>query len=161
MSFKAGGSNTDSSSQSSSTSNGTSTTTLAPQLGDTLYGNIGRAQALADTPFQPYAGQMVAGFNPTQMQAQNALTRIGADQVGGGTLQSAIGTAQGVAGYAPQMVSTQPLTGVDLSGYMNPFTDQVINGSLGDLERQRQIQAQSNAAQAAVDHLVGEGVHVS
>jgi hypothetical protein len=51
---------------------GSSTTSLDPQLASTLYGNIDRAQSLANTPFQPYTGQQVAAFTPTQLQAQNA-----------------------------------------------------------------------------------------
>ena len=132
---------------------GTSTRTLDPQLQSTLYGNVNRAQALADTPFQPYTGQQVAAFTPTQLQAQGALTGIADNQVGAAPLQSAIGAAQGLTGYAPssvsaQSISAQPLTGVDLSGYMNPYTDQVINSTLTQLGRQRQIQDQADSAKA-------------
>jgi hypothetical protein len=135
------------SSKQTDTSN-TSTSTLDPMVASTLYGNVARAQSLADTPFQPYTGQQVAAFTPAQLQSQNALTSIANNQVGAAPLQAAINTAQGVAGYTPQMVSTQPLTSVDLSGYMNPFTGQVISTTLADLTRQHQIQDQADAAKA-------------
>jgi hypothetical protein len=140
MSFSAGASTENTS--------GSSTYTPNSQFLNTVYGNIDRAQSIADTPFQPYSGQQVASFNPTQIQAQNALTNIGNNQVGAAPLQSAIGTAQGVANYAPTSVSTQPLTSVDLSGYMNPYTSQVIDSSMQDLNRQQQIQDQNDASKA-------------
>jgi hypothetical protein len=126
----------------------TTTSTPDPMLASTLYGNVARAQTLADTPFHPYTGQQVAAFTPTQLQAQSALTSIANNQVGAAPLQAAINTAQGVAGYTPQMVSTQPLTSIDLGGYMNPFTGQVINTTVADLSRQQQIQDQADAAKA-------------
>jgi hypothetical protein len=148
MSFKAGASNEDTSSTSSSTTNGTQTYTPNAQYLDTLYGNVARAQGIANTPFQPYTGQQVASFTPTQLQAQGALTGIAADQVGAAPLQSAIGVAQGVSGYSPSTVTAQPLTSVDLSGYMNPYTSDVINTAMNDLGRQQQIADQGAASQA-------------
>jgi hypothetical protein len=134
-------------------SSSTSTQTLDPRLADTVYGNVARVQNMADTGFQPYTGQQVAGFTPDQTAAQGAYAGIGNGQVGSSTLQSAISGAQGVAGYAPSPVSAQtisanPLTSVDLSGYMNPYTSGVINSTLADLNRQQQIQDQTDAAKA-------------
>jgi hypothetical protein len=127
---------------------GSTTNTLDPQYAATVYGNLGRAQALADTPFQPYTGQRVAGFTPTQVQAQNAFSGIGQGDAGSGPLQAGIDAASGVAGYRPQQVSAAPLTGVDLSGYMNPYTQSVIDSTLSDLGRQRQIQDVNDASAA-------------
>ncbi|MEI9890921.1 MAG: hypothetical protein WDN45_10410 [Caulobacteraceae bacterium] len=125
---------------------GSSTTSLDPQYGSAVYGNLDRAQTLADTPFQPYTGTQVAPFTPTQLQAQGALTGIGQGDVGAGPLQSGINLASQAGGYQPQGVTTTPLTGVDLSGYMNPYTQQVIDSTLGDLNRQQQIQDQNDAS---------------
>ena len=127
---------------------GTSTTSLDPQLASTVYGNYDRAQALADRPFQPYAGQQVASFTPTQVAAQNAYAGIGQNGVGDGPLQSGIDLASSVGAYQPQSVTATPLTSVDLSGYMNPYTQQVVNSTLGDLARQQQIQDQADASAA-------------
>src|SRR3569833_551299 len=127
---------------------GSSTTSLDPRYASTVYGNYDRALALANTPFQPYTGQRVAGFTPTQLQAQNAFTSIGQNGTGNGVLQSGVDLAKGVGGYQPQTVTAAPLTGVDLSGYMNPYTQQVINSTLSDLGRQQQIQDQNNVSAA-------------
>jgi hypothetical protein len=129
-------------------SSGSTTNTLDPQYSGVVYGNYDRAQALANTPFQPYTGQRVAGFSPTQLQAQAAFTGIGQGDQGSAPLQTGIGVASGVSGYQPQTVSTMPLTGVDLSGYMNPYTQQVINSTLSDLGRQQQVQDTNDASAA-------------
>jgi hypothetical protein len=42
----------------------------------------------------------------------------------------------------PTDVTAGQLNGMDLSGYMNPYTDQVINRSMGELNRQEGIQQQ-------------------
>jgi hypothetical protein len=127
---------------------GSSTSSLDPQLADTVYGNYDRAQNLANTPFQPYTGQQVASFTPTQVRAQNAYTAIGQDGVGSAPLQTGIDLATSAGGYQPQSVTSTPLTGVDLSGYMNPYTQQVVNSTLSDLNRQQQISAQNDATTA-------------
>jgi hypothetical protein len=139
---------------------GTSTSTLDPRTADVLFGNVAQAQSLAATPYQPYSGSLVAGFTPTQQQAQDALASMAGNQVGAAPLQSAINTAQGVAGYHPQMVSAQtisaqPLTGVDLSGYMNPYTSQVIDTTMAGLARQSQIQDANDAARATAARAFG------
>lgn len=127
---------------------GSQTTSLDPQFSNVVYGNYGRALNLANTPFQPYSGQQVASFTPTQLQAQNAYATIGQNGVGNGSLQSGINLASSVGDYQPPTVTAMPLTGVDLSGYMNPYTQQVINSTLSDLGRQQQIQDQADASTA-------------
>ena len=126
----------------------TTTNTLDPQYQSAVYGNLARAQGVADTPFQPYAGQQVAAFTPGQLQAQGAYTDLANDQTGSAPLNAAIGLAQGAGAYQPQTVSTRPLTGVDLSGYSNPYTSSVVDTTLQDLDRQHQIQDTNDAAKA-------------
>lgn len=110
-------------------SSGTSTTSLDPQYANAVYGNYDRAQGLANTPFQPYTGQQVASFTPTQLQAQNAFSSIGQNGVGNAALQQGINLASSAGSYQPQGVTAAPLTSVDLSGYMN-YADQVTPSAL-------------------------------
>lgn len=127
---------------------GSSTSSLDPQYQATVYGNLAHAQALANTPFQPYTGQQVASFTPAQLQAQNAFTGIGQGGVGSGPLQAGIDVASGVGGYQPQQVSATPLTGVDLSGYMNPYQNDVINATIGQAMRAKGISDANDASKA-------------
>jgi len=53
-----------------------------------------------------------------------------------------------LAGYTPQTVTAGTMPGVDISQYMNPYTQEVIDRSLADIERQRLMQQQQTAAQA-------------
>ena len=58
-------------------------------------------------------------------------------------------TMAGVGAINPQNVSAGQIGATNLSPYMNPFTQNVINTSLSDLDRQRQITQQQNRASAA------------
>lgn len=60
---------------------------------------------------------------------------------------SAEGT-EALASYTPETVTAGTLPGVDISQYMDPYTQEVIDTSLADLERQRLIQQQGIGAQA-------------
>ena len=97
----------------------------------------------------------MAGAAPGgQNYAQQAFGAVG--QAGQAT--------QNLMGYQPQQVSSRDvnaeriaaervaagqLAGTDIAPYMNPFTQNVVDTTLADLERQRQIQQQGTAAQAA------------
>jgi hypothetical protein len=50
-------------------------------------------------------------------------------------------------GYTPDSVAAQRAVG-GINTYMNPYTNQVINASMADLERQRQTQMNALGAQA-------------
>jgi hypothetical protein len=52
-------------------------------------------------------------------------------------------------------VTAQKLSTTDLSPYMNPYTDSVVNSSLSDLERQRQRQQVADNQTATAAHTFG------
>ena len=53
-----------------------------------------------------------------------------------------------LTGYTPETVTAGTMPGVDISQYMNPYTQEVIDQSMADIERQRLMQQQQTAAQA-------------
>jgi hypothetical protein len=67
--------------------------------------------------------QQFAGFNPLYTQGEQQLTNLG----------------------------LKPFTGADIQQFMNPYEQQVIQGTLGDIEQSRQMAANqtANAATAA------------
>jgi hypothetical protein len=165
-----------SSSKQNSQSQQTSQQLLDPQIKSALLGNLAQAQSL-NKPYQPYTGEMVAPLTAAQNQAGSMVGNIAAQNTGGAALNSALNTTNSVAGYKPMTVNptsyaasttsgvptataaqidpnavqnvTAPTVGADqINGFMNPYTDNVVNTTLADLERQRQIQNVSNAAQA-------------
>lgn len=134
----------------------TSTNTLDPAYQKLLTDNYASAQQKAST-LTPYTGQLTAGFNPTQTQAQGVLSGIATDPQYAATNQGAIAGAQGVLSGAGGMntnVNADPVTaatlaGTDLSPYMNPYTNDVVNTTLSDQERAREIASTSDAQKAS------------
>jgi len=102
--------------------------------------NLG--MGIFNTPFQAYTGQRIAGLTPEQILAKN--------------------TAKGLFGdsfsYDPRselntmFQDTPSLATTDLSAYQNPFTNEVIDNTISDLDRARKIQLQSDQ-----DAAIGQG----
>ena len=69
-------------------------------------------------------------------------------------LTGAMGGAQAAMGYQPQNVTAQTAAG-GIGTYMNPYTQQVIDTSMADLERQRQMQQNQLGAQATAARAFG------
>ena len=105
---------------------------------------------------QNYATQSLGDVNQAALQARSAMQyspqqiqmgspfspeRVSAQQIGSRDVNAERVAAERIA--AGQLASTS------LDPYMNPFTQSVVDTTLGDLERQRQIQQQGTAAQAA------------
>ena len=106
----------------------TSTTTDPQQMA--IYTDLyDRSKAIAGQPFVPYTGARVAGFNPDQLQG----------------FDSTRGMFQDSMSYDPRGLlsdmGTQPL---DIQSFQNPYNTQVIDQSLADLDRARQIRLQSD-----------------
>lgn len=121
--YFGGGSSTQSS------QNQTQTNTTDPELKSLLMNNYATAQGNAGS-LTPYTGQLTAGMNPTQQQAQGLLTGIGTDQSG----QTAInGAKSAVTGILNGNITD------NLDQYMNPYTKDVINASVAQNEQARQI----------------------
>ena len=93
----------------------------------------------------PYTGQRVAAMAPGQ------ISTIGAIANNYAMSQPAYAYAQQMAaesgGYQPTQVEAGQLANTDLSPYMNPYTQSVIQSSLDTLNQQRQTGL--NAAQEA------------
>jgi len=117
---------------------------------------LGQAQALADinaNPYTPYTGQTVAGWNPLQEQSfRNIQQMTPAEQLGQATnyTNAAAQQAQNLR-YNPyqlqqyqmgpaQQIGTQDYTGANVSQYMSPYMENVINrqqqGAIRDYQRQ-------------------------
>ena len=92
---------------------------------------LGRAQAQAQLPFQPYEGALTAGTSPLQSQAFQG--------IGGLTLPSAMDTAaqqaQGTYASAQQYM---PTVGT-VESYMNPYLQSVLDPQIREAQRQADI----------------------
>lgn len=130
------------------------------------------AQAQNAKPFTPYAGQLSQGQTADQMAARGMLQ----PGQGGESTQAGIGAAQGLLGYQPNQITApnvsasqlgnpmgmqaaqidrsqvqdlnpQSFAGSDMSAYQNPYTSEVIDQTLADIDRQRQISLNGQAGQ--------------
>ena len=91
--------------------------------------------------------QKFAGFTPGYATAEQQLTATGIGGAGQQTTNRAAELALAEAGYTPQQI--QAMTGAQYMGaYQNPFEQQVVQGTLADIERQRQISQQAQQARA-------------
>lgn len=133
---------------------------------------------IANTEYNPYTGDMIAGMTPTQDQA---LSGFGNLNMGGQTYDQAIGTQsrlsnfdpsrmsaaqlgdpermQGVgavrSALAPDQIGVNQLASTDLNAYMSPYTQNVIDAGQADIERQRQMASDTLGAQAEAANAFG------
>lgn len=136
-----------------------------------------KTKQVADMPFEGYTAQRVAGLSPTQQMGLQAAINAATSNVGGDAVNSAINLAKQAAAYSPMMITPASMAaaslapvgdvnaaainradianvtagsflGGNVSEYMNPYIQQVIDTTLTDLSRQREIQRQADNARA-------------
>jgi hypothetical protein len=150
-----------------------STNTVDPQLMALYQQNYAAAQNVANTPFQPYTGEQVAPFSPLQQAGQQGILAAANDPTATNTLNSAIGgvnnamssagnllsyhapTVAPPATVTPNAITAGQLSNTDLSPYLNPYTDDVVNSALADLARARGQQQVTDDASATAAHAFG------
>jgi hypothetical protein len=129
------------------TTSQTQTQSVDPEFKARALDVYNRAQTVADRPYQAYTGELVAGFTPQQQQAFGMFERAAT------AAQPAITQAQELArrvgAYQPQTVAQA------MEGYQNPYTQQVIDTTLADIERSRQVAQGQGAARAVAARAFG------
>lgn len=104
---------------------------------------------------QPYTGPLTAGFNPNQTQAQGILSGVATDPRYAATNANAINATQGVLGYNPTPYTAAQVGDTDLTKYLNPYTNDVVNTTLADLSHARDQQQVSDNASATAANAFG------
>jgi hypothetical protein len=125
---------------------------------------FGAAQGVAQQPFVPYTGPMVAGFSPDQLRQFQATRGMFESGMGYDPTKALQGmaqeqfrpTIQPVTGFqAPTIETTQApgaaqigevstpqfrgLLSQDIGAYQSPYQQQVIDLAMGDIQRQADI----------------------
>jgi hypothetical protein len=142
-----------------------------PQIKALMLQNYSDASNVANTPFQPYTGQRVAGFTPNQIAGQGGLLAAANDPSGTNGLTAAAGSVGGLLGYRPPniaapstitpntvtpgSVAAGQLSSTDLAPYMNPFTKDVINQTIEQQKHARDMQGVTDNASATAAHAFG------
>lgn len=117
----------------------------------------GRALAEASRPYTRYMGERIAGFDPFQLTAQQAVANLGPAQqlAPASQFATAAGLKSGDVQYAPQQFGTASFTTPGLAGlYMSPYAQNVIDIQQREAQRQADIANQQLKAQA-----VGRGAY--
>ena len=135
---------------------------------------FGRAKGVAQQPFIPYTGPMVAGFSPDQLRQFQATRGLFESGMGYDPTKALQGmaqeqfkpTIQPVTGFeAPTIEATQApgaaqigpvstpqfqgLLSQDIGAYQSPYQQQVIDLAMGDIQRQADI-ARGSAQDRAI-----------
>jgi hypothetical protein len=111
----------------------------------------GRALAEASRPYTRYMGERIAGFDPFQLTAQQAVANLGPAQQLGPASQfaTAAGLKAGDVQYTPQQFGTASFTTPGLASlYMSPYSQNVIDIQQREAQRQADIANQQLKAQA-------------
>lgn len=107
--------------------NTTQTVQLPAWVDAASQANYAQAQQVSANLMKPYTGNTVAPMNGFE---QNAFAQVAS---GNGLAQPSMDTAKntltGVQGYNGQNVTAGQFPGTDVSAYMNPYTQQVINAA--------------------------------
>ena len=128
---------------SSTPSSSTSSTSIDPDI------KAAYLQQLADarTAAAGLGTRQFEGFTPGYATAEQQLTATGIGGAGQQTTNQAAQLALKEAGYTPDQI--QAMTGAQYMGaYQNPYEQQVVQGTLADIERQRQISQQAQQTRA-------------
>ena len=113
-------------------------------------GGVGGTQPVAPPVAPPVAAPVAPPPQYAPVPPQN---QFNVNQASAGALQQSLGATQQGLGFTPQGISAQTYTpaqiaGTDLTPYTNPYESQVVEQTLSDLERSRQMQQNLTGAQA-------------
>jgi hypothetical protein len=134
------------SSDTQSSTQNISQTSLPPWVNQAAQQNYALAQNVANRPLTQYQGQQVADIGPQTQQAWNLAAQSGA--AGADQYNAAQAGYLTAAGTPATQVTPQSLAGADLSPYMNPYTQNVINSTLPLMQQQNALSQNQAANQA-------------
>ena len=140
----------------STPSSSTSSTSIDPDIKAAYLQQLADARAAA----AGLGTRQFEGFTPGYATAEQQLTATGIGGAGQQTTNRAAELALAEAGFTPQQIAAAQAsranianvgagTGSQFMGaYQNPYEQQVVQGTLADIERQRQISQQAQQARA-------------
>jgi hypothetical protein len=124
---------------------------LSAYVGPYVTDMLSKGQALANTPYQAYTGQLTAGSSPLQDQAfstAGGLSTPGGFGQGKDMLTSA-GTGLGSINYNPNTFTTGTFDSSAAQQYMNPYMQMSLDPQIAEARRQSQISNMGSQAKLA------------
>ena len=129
----------------------TQTQTLDPEVKGAFMDQLDAAKAAAAGLGQ----RQFAGFNPMYDQGEQ-MALGAASGAGSQALNQAMMATQGLGGYQPERIGFDQQA---VDSYFNPFQQQVVDQTLADIERQRQMASQNIGQQASAARSFGGSRH--
>ena len=126
---------------------------LPPWINTAAQQNYAQAQNIAAQPLQQYQGQLVADVSPQMQQSWNTAAQGG--NAGADQYNASQAAYLGVLGQQPQQVNAGQLSSTNLSPYMNPYTQSVINSTLPIMQQNLALSQNQNQDQAAASGAFG------
>lgn len=126
-----------------------------------IQNNYNFGQNVANQPYRPYTGEGVAPVNATQQQGINMTIDAANSGIGMGAVNQGIANATAAGNYTPVNVQYSGPTAAQMSSYMNPYTSDVINTTMNEINQQNAIANQQEAGSATAAGAFGgarEGV---
>ena len=105
-----------------------------------------RSQQIAQQPFIPYTGPMVAGFSPDQLRQFQATRGLFETGMGFDPTKGLQALAQE---QRPTVAPVGSLLTADIGAYQSPYQQQVIDATMRDIQRQADI-ARTGAQERAI-----------
>lgn len=125
----------------------TSQQTLDPEIKAAYMDNLSAAQSAA----AGLGERQFAGFNPMYDQGEQMALGAAAGP-GSQALNSAMMATQNLSGFRPDQIAFNQQT---VDSYFNPFQQQVVDQTMADIERQRQMASQTLGQQASAARAFG------
>ena len=118
-------------------------TKFDPQLKGAFLDTYKRGQAIADMPYQGYSWETMLPFSPLELEGMGGV--VSRSRYGGRPeVESAISSAYGVSQFRPSDTS-----------YLDPYIDPLIQATVSDLERSRQMRQQQIGGEAIAARAFG------
>ena len=119
-----------------------STMSYSPEVQPLVNQILGASAGLAQQQYQPYQYNRIAGFDPMQLQAQQATANLSvspyinpAAQIAGGVAMQGLGSF-----YNPATFNANQFTDLGVAGsYMSPYMQNVVDIQKREAQRQADI----------------------
>lgn len=124
---------------------------LDPEIKQRYLANADRATGVAEG----LQAREFAGFTPQQLKAFGITESTATQMPGMRAVDAALQRTGEVGSMTPEQLSGGSILNRNIASYMNPYTEEVVNRSLGDIARQRDIALTANQSKVAAANAFG------
>ena len=108
-----------------------------------------QAEDVANLQYDPYTGERIAGFSPTEIAGRERAAELAQLGLGMPQVEQAADVMSGLAGYQAGTYDPNLLSGADYSQYMSPYLQGALDPALRAIREEQEQTLQSLGAGAA------------